>query len=208
MLTDLNLVNMIKKMIKKAVVELPEDVEQALKNAYVKEKNDTAKTILSAILKNLQLAKKLQRPICQDTGVPIFYVLIGKNFPYKFNLEDTITKAIKEATDEIPLRPNSVNPLTHQNTGDNTGRFIPYIHCEIVDGSDLKVVYLPKGAGSENQSRLLMLNPSEDFESIKEKILKIIVESVAQSCPPVIIGIGIGGGADISLYLAKKALLR
>jgi fumarate hydratase subunit alpha len=208
MIDKKKLLKAIKQIVKKASVELPEPVIQRLNQAYINENSEPAKTILSSILENVDLAKKLNRPICQDTGVPIFYVEIGKNFKIDFDIEDILKTAIRESTKGVPLRPNAVDPLTDENTNDNTGRFIPFINYELKDNDKLKITYFPKGAGSENQSHLFMLNPSDGLNRVKKVVYDWVVSKVAQSCPPVIVGIGIGGGSDIALQLAKKALLR
>ncbi|MHA1408993.1 MAG: fumarate hydratase [Candidatus Odinarchaeia archaeon] len=208
MMNERKMVNAVKKMIKKAVTELPEDVTRRIKDALEREEHEPARIILSSIIKNINLAKEMSKPICQDTGVPIFYVEIGTRYKVSFNLERVLIKAMQESTSEIPLRPNSVDPLTNKNTGDNTGRFIPYINYEVIEGDDLKITYFPKGAGSENQSQLFMLNPSEGFNQIEDIIYDSVIKKAAQACPPIIIGVGLGGGADIALHLAKKALTR
>ncbi len=199
----------VKNIIAEASLNIPEDVIAALKAAYESEKKPTAKTVLNSILNNIQLAKTLRKPICQDTGLPLFIVEIGRNFDNcKIDYENLFTKAVKEATAEIPLRPNCVHPLTSLNTGDNTGRMAPLIVYQFNDSNKLKITYFPKGAGSENQTGLYMLTPSTSLKNIKKIILKHIIEKAALSCPPIIIGIGLGGAADTALYLAKKALLR
>ncbi len=209
MIVEEDFLKAVKNLISKASLELPEDVIAALKKAYELEKTPSARAILNSILNNIQLAKTLRRPICQDTGLPLFIVEIGRNFNNcRIDYENILAKAVKEATKEIPLRPNCVDPLTDLNTGDNTGRMAPIIFYNFNDSDRLTVTYFPKGAGSENQTGLYMLTPSTPIKNIKKIILTHIVEKAALSCPPVIVGVGLGGGADTALYLAKKALLR
>ncbi len=198
--------------IKKAVCELPEDVVEALKKAYEREESEIAKIQLDAILKNIEVAKKEALPMCQDTGTQTFFVEIGADFkcaPGDMKLlKDTIAKAVRRATAEVPLRPNAVDPFTKKNSRDNTGRFIPSITWDFVDGSDITITALPKGGGSENQSALGMIKPTEGLEGAKKFVIDRILEAGGEPCPPTIIGVCIGGGADLSMKLAKKALLR
>lgn len=146
--------------------------------------------------------------MCQDTGTITFFVEAGVENPYLKGLKEKLINATKRATVEIPLRPNAVDLLTNKNSGDNTGRFVPIIHWELVEGDKIKIYVLPKGGGSENCSALAMLNPSEGIEGVKKFIVKTVIKGGGKPCPPIIVGVGIGGGADFALKLAKKALLR
>jgi len=196
------------ELIRKAEVNLPKDVFEALKKAYEKENSKIAKSQLKLIIENVNLAKELNIPICQDTGVINFFIKIGREFKSSFNIKEIVFKAVKNATKEIPLRPNIVHPFTRVNSNDNTGRFIPYIHLEQVEGDFMEVTVFPKGAGSENLSTLKMFNPNDDLEVIKKFILEVSAEKLGKACPPGRIGIGIGGTADVAQLLSKKALLR
>lgn len=200
--------NVAKKLLKLAVTELPQDVEQALQRAYGEEESETGKTQLEAILKNVELAKKTRKPMCQDTGVIIFYLKAGSQIKGLDKIEDALIKATKKATNEVPLRPNAVNPFKRKNTGDNTGRYIPFIHWEIVPGNELEITAFPKGGGSENVCVLGMLSPGEGITGLKRFVVDTLIKSGAKPCPPNILGVAIGGGADIVMKLAKKALLR
>jgi len=146
--------------------------------------------------------------MCQDTGTITYFIEVGKDFPLILELGDIIREAVAEATKKIPLRPNTVNPWTHENPGNNTGRFIPWINLEFTDGDTALIHVLPKGGGSENTSRQWMISPGLGIRGIKEVIVKTVYEAGGKPCPPIIVGVGVGGGADISLKLAKKALLR
>ncbi|MEM0351057.1 MAG: fumarate hydratase [Archaeoglobaceae archaeon] len=196
----------LKEMIFKAHTELPEDVLDAIKRAYKAEENEIAKRNLEIILENVELAKKTGLPICQDTGVPFFFVEIGKELELGFDVRDAIVRAVREMTPKL-LRPNAVHPITRKNSGDNTGIGVPIINLEIVEGDRLRIVYLPKGAGSENVSALKMLLPTE-VEKIKRFVLEVVANAMGLPCPPIIVGLGIGGSFDLSAKLAKKALLR
>ncbi|ALM73993.1 fumarate hydratase alpha subunit [Thermococcus barophilus] len=195
----------IVETIRKASIYLPPDVKEALKRAYEQEKSNTAKAQLRAILDNVELAEKLKRPICQDTGIMMFYVKAGYNFPALNVIEGALIRATKRATQEIPLRPNSVNPFTGENSGDNTGRFIPYIHWELVPGDEVEITVVPKGGGSEYPAVYRMIPPGRGLEGLKETVVDAILSAGAMPCPPTIVGVGVGGGADIAMTLAKKA---
>ena len=194
-------------LIKQAVVYLPNDIKAALNKAYADETSEIGKTQLKAILDNVALAEKLQAPICQDTGTITFYVKAGADAENLGRVEDALVAATRRATVEVPLRPNAVNPFTAKNSGDNTGRQIPQIHWEIVPGDSLEVTVLAKGGGSENVCMLGMLAPSEGLKGLKRFAVDAVVKAGAQPCPPTILGVGVGGGADAAIALAKKALL-
>ncbi|MBC7129751.1 fumarate hydratase [Candidatus Bathyarchaeota archaeon] len=195
-------------LIKQAVTRLPSDVKEALKKAYMEETSKLGKVQLKNILENVELAEKLNAPICQDTGSIIFYLKAGSEIANLNFVEDALIKATRRATKEIPLRPNAVNPLTQRNSEDNTGKFVPYIHWEITSGDFLEVTVMPKGGGSENVSSLGMLLPSEGLDAIKKFVVNSVLKAGAKPCPPTVIGVAVGGGADIAMTLAKKALLR
>jgi len=196
------------RLLKLAVTELPKDVKAALTEAYRQETSKVAKSQLKAILDNVELAERTGAPICQDTGLTSFYLNAGYKFDGLESVEDALRKATVRATREVPLRPNSVNPFTQENSGDNTGRYVPQIHWRLVPGDTLEITVLPKGGGSENVSALGMLNPSQGIAGIKKFVVDAVIAAGAKPCPPVIIGVAIGGGADMALNLAKKSLLR
>ncbi len=200
--------NVAFNLLKQAVIYLPEDVKQALRKAYAEETGEAGKTQLKAVLDNVELAEKYQAPICQDTGTIVFYVKAGAVSKNLDKIEEALTKATRKATVEVPLRPNSVNPFTQKNSGDNTGRLIPYVNWEIVPGDSIEITVMPKGGGSENTCVMGMLVPGEGIEGLKKFVVDAVMRAGAKPCPPNILGIGIGGGADISIKLAKKALLR
>ncbi|MEM3579311.1 MAG: fumarate hydratase [Candidatus Bathyarchaeia archaeon] len=200
--------NVAFNLIKQAVIYLPEDVKQALKKAYEDETSEAGKTQLKAILDNIELAEKYQAPICQDTGTIIFYVNAGANVRGLDKVEGALINATRKATKEIPLRPNAVDPFTQKNSGDNTGRFIPYINWEMMPGDTLELTVMTKGGGSENVCLTGMLVPGEGINGLKKFVIESIIKAGAQPCPPAIVGVAMGGGADIAMKLAKKALLR
>jgi len=200
--------NVAFNIIKQAVIYLPEDVKQALRNAYVKETSANAKTQLKVILSNIALAEENQAPICQDTGTITFYVKAGEKMNGLGEVEEALLSATRKATREIPIRPNAVNPFTQKNSGDNTGRYVPHVIWEIVAGDSLDLTVMPKGGGSENVCATRMLLPSEGINGLKKFVIDTVVKAGSKPCPPNILGVAIGGGSDIAMTLAKEALLR
>ena len=201
-----NFIRSIADLLRKAEIELPDDVVSAIRKAETAEESQVAKSQLQAILMNIELAKRHGVPMCQDTGIMIFFVEIGTEFQPGFDLEAAIREAVILATVEVPLRPNAVDPLTRKNSLDNTGVGIPDIHWKFVPGNQLKITAAPKGAGSENMSSLRMFNPTETG-NIKNFVLETVMNAGGMPCPPLTIGIGIGGSFDAAARLAKEALL-
>jgi fumarate hydratase subunit alpha len=195
-------------LLRLAVTDLPIDVKNRLRYALDIETDATARSQLEAILENIKLAKEQVIPMCQDTGIQIFYVTVGHKFPLLAKLPQIFNSAVRRATKEIPLRPNTVDPIAHKNPGDNTGFHIPWVNWKIIEGEDLEITVFPKGGGSENVCQLGMLTPGMGIKGMKRFIIDSIIAAGAKPCPPIIIGIGLGGGADICLKLAKEALLR
>ncbi|MBX5329219.1 MAG: fumarate hydratase [Candidatus Bathyarchaeota archaeon] len=200
--------NVAFNILKQAVIYLPDDVKQALKKAYAEETSEVGNTQLKAILDNIELAEKYQAPVCQDTGTIIFYIKAGSKAKDLDKIEEALVNAVRKATKEIPLRPNAVDPFTQKNSGDNTGRFIPHVNWEIVPGDSIELTVMTKGGGSENVCVTGMLVPGEGIKGLKRFVIDAVIKAGAQPCPPTILGIAMGGGADISMKLAKKALLK
>jgi fumarate hydratase subunit alpha len=197
----------IVELIRRAETHLPSDVVTALEEAY-KVELGIAKTQIEAILTNIKLAKNSLRPMCQDTGIQTFFVDIGIDSPYISIIKKMIINAVKTATKEIPLRLNTVHPLTNKNHNDNLGLFMPIITWDLIEGDEVNIFALPKGGGSENMSRLGMLKPGVGIKGVKDFVVDEVIKAGGQPCPPTVVGVGIGGGADVSLKLGKKALLR
>jgi len=200
--------NVAVNLLRLAVTELPNDVKAALKNAYDKERSPMGKIQLKAILDNIRLAEEKGAPICQDTGLISFYLKAGSQFEGLDRIEKILKKAVIRATVEVPLRPNTLDPFTQKNANNNTGRHVPHIHWKIVSGDFLEITAFPKGGGSENMCALKMLKPAEGLSGLKKFVVESVVKAGGMPCPPTIIGVGIGGGADIAMELAKTALLR
>jgi fumarate hydratase subunit alpha len=192
------------KAFREAVISLPPDVKRAILHAAEAETNPVAKGELSNIIKNIAEAERLNVPLCQDTGVPVVYLTIPPDIPLTPDLYHAVARGVRGATTDVPLRPNVVDALTRHNTHDNTGAGMPAIHVK--PGDTLTVTVLPKGAGAENVSRIAMLLPSR-----KDEIGKFVVETMllaeGRPCPPVVLGVGIGGTFDGAAALAKEALL-
>ena len=206
MITQKQIEDTICSLYRDSVIELPEDIKNALKKAYDNETNETARLNLKAILENIEAAHKNSIPMCQDTGLPIVFVKLGS--VKVENLYKGIRNGVEKATKKVPLRPNVVDPFTRENTGTNTGKGIPLVDVEIVEGDYLELTIFPKGFGSENNNALKMGLPGEGVEGVKNFVLETVLAAGGKPCPPTRIGVGIGGSSDYALKLAKKALLR
>lgn len=191
------------RLLREAETSLPPWVQRLIEQAFERETNRVAKSQLQFILQNVRTAQSESLPMCQDTGLLIFNVQKGRNLNVDFDFREAIAEGVRRATLEVPLRPNVVDPLSRKNTGDNTGVMLPNLIVDEVDGDGLRITAFPKGAGSENMSLVEMLNPADDpFDSILQNIAK----RAANSCPPLFLGIGIGGTFDMAARLAKRAL--
>ena len=206
MITQKQIEDTISQLYRDSVIELPEDVKNALRKAYDNENNETAKLNLKAVLDNIDAAHQNGIPMCQDTGLPIVFVKLGS--VKVENLYQGIKKGVELATQEVPLRPNVVDPFTRKNTGTNTGKGIPLVDVELVEEDYIKLTIFPKGFGSENNNAMKMALPGEGLEGVKKFVLDTVVAAGGKPCPPTRIGVGIGGSSDYALKLAKKALLR
>ena len=192
------------RLLTTAATTLPADVLEALERARQTETSPVAKVQLDTILKNVGLGGMHLLPMCQDTGLALFY-LTG---PCDEGIIPAIRRGVERATRTIPLRPNVVGPISRTNSGNNLGVMMPLVHFEPASHEHLDITLMMKGAGSENMSALRMLTPAQGIKGIKEFILDTIVSAGGKPCPPVIVGVGIGGTADLACHLAKKALLR
>jgi len=199
-------VNAAKEAIKEAETSVPSWVKSKIKKSIDEEK-EVASNQLNNILKNINIASEKNKPLCQDTGIPIFFLRIGTEFPVNFPLRSAFEDAMELATEEIPLRPSIVNPFNRKNSGNNVGDKVPILNTEIVEGSNsFEITAFPKGAGSENLSKQWMLLPDE-VNDIDSYIVDAVDKAGGKPCPPLILGIGIGGSFDYSTNLAKKALI-
>ncbi|MFH1200128.1 MAG: fumarate hydratase [Candidatus Micrarchaeota archaeon] len=191
----------VQEMLGKAVCELPKDAVRALEKAHDGETDKVAKAQLALILKNIGLAAKKKAPMCQDTGTLTFYVRgerLGKE------VADGVRDGVRKATESVPLRPNSVDPISRKNLGNE-----PIINYEVADVGKgcVEISVIPKGAGCENMSALAMLTPADGIDGAKKFILRTVAQKGKNACPPLTIGIGIGGTSEQAAELAKKAFL-
>ncbi|WP_296877976.1 fumarate hydratase [Thomasclavelia sp.] len=202
-----DIIKTVKKLCIEAACNLPEDVFNALKNKEAKEPYPLAKKTLDVLIENAALAKAKQMPICQDTGMAFIYVTIGQEVHVDGNLKEAINEGVRLGYQEGYLRKSVVDdPLFERiNTKDNTPAII---YFDIVPGDIFKIVVAPKGFGSENMSQVKMLKPSDGVDGIKDFVLKVVNDAGPNACPPMVIGVGIGGSFDKVTMLAKQAMLR
>jgi fumarate hydratase subunit alpha len=193
-----------------ALKDIPQDLRDALADARQKETSTTGQRVLDTIIRNVAIADEGQKLVCQDTGIAVYYCRVGENFPlHPARIYEALYDGTARATEEHPLRSNTVHTLTRENTGANVGHRVPIVHWEFVqdwDGLDVKCV--PKGSGSENMSFLKMCTPADGVAGIKRFVLDSIVGAGGKPCPPGIAGVGIGGSADYAMHLAKEAIAR
>lgn len=199
--------NEVKRLWMEANFELPEDVLDALKISLKKESSEMGREVLKKIIENAKIASEKKIPICQDTGFPVVFIYIGQDVRVEGGeMRIAVEEGIRQGTIEGFLRSSIVsNPLERINTGDNTP---PVIHTEIVPGEILKIVVVPKGAGSENMSGLKMLKPADGKNGVKEFVVAQVKKAGANACPPMVVGVGIGGTIEKAVFLAKKASAR
>ncbi len=201
-----DIIDAVATMCVRANTELPDDVRAKFEQAMANEDSASAKEVLRQLLENADLAMKTKLPLCQDTGLAVFFVEIGEDLTVEGgNVKDAINKGVRKGYGEGYLRKSACDPLTRKNTGDNTPAII---HFDIVPGDKLKIAYMAKGGGAENMSRVTMLAPAQGWEGIKKFVIERIAEAGPNPCPPTIVGIGVGGTFDHSARIAKKALLR
>lgn len=197
----------IKEMCIQANHYLAPDMEKAMREAYDKESKPLAKQILGQLLENLDIAGEDMIPICQDTGMAVVFLKIGQDVHFEGgSVEEAVNEGVRRGYEEGYLRKSVVgDPLLRVNTKDNTPAVI---HYEIVPGDQVEITLAPKGFGSENMSKILMLKPADGAEGVKEAILNTVREAGPNACPPVVVGVGIGGTFEKAAILAKKALTR
>jgi tartrate/fumarate subfamily iron-sulfur-dependent hydro-lyase alpha chain len=199
-----------KELYIRALKILPPDIKQGLARLDAAETSPRAKKVLGTIIKNISVAEETDNLTCQDTGVPIYNVTIGRNVEVDgVDLEAAITRGCARATNEHPLRSSVVHPITRVNDQTSCGIRIPAIHFSYSDRpEELTIQMIPKGSGSENNSWLKMAVPAEGVDAIKIFVIDCVLEAGGKTCPPTIVGVGVGGSADLCVALAKLAAIR
>jgi fumarate hydratase subunit alpha/L(+)-tartrate dehydratase alpha subunit len=190
--------------------DIPPDVRSAIQRALDAESSPNAQAVLKTMLRAISIADERGMLVCQDTGIPIFWVDIGTRFQVDaVKLAQALERGTERATLEHPLRSSIVSPIKRENRQTSTGYRIPVIHWDFVEDADyLDLLMMPKGSGSENMSFLKMLVPGDGLSGAKRFVLDCVIESGGNPCPPTIIGIGLGGTSDLCMKLAKKATTR
>ncbi len=202
-----DIVKNIKEMCIEANHYLSRDMDKAMKEAAVSEKSELGKKILDQLQDNLKIAAEEMIPICQDTGMAVIFLEVGQDVHFEgMAIEDAVNEGVRQGYTEGFLRKSVVgDPLLRENTKDNTPAVI---HYSIVPGDKVKITMAPKGFGSENMSRVFMLKPADGIEGVKNAILTAVKDAGPNACPPMVVGVGIGGTFEKCALLAKKALTR
>ena len=199
-----------KELYIRALKMLPPDIKEGFKRLDSRESDATGKAILGTMIRNITVAEDTNNLLCQDTGIPIYNVTIGANVDVDgYALKQAIIKGCERATKEHPLRSSVVHPTTRKNEHTSCGRQVPVINIDFVPQADtLAIEMIPKGSGSENNSWLKMAIPAEGIDAIKTFVIDCVLEAGGKSCPPVIVGVGVGGTADLCVHLSKVAATR
>jgi fumarate hydratase subunit alpha/L(+)-tartrate dehydratase alpha subunit len=194
----------------RALKLLPPDIKSGFVQLAANETGETARSVLSTMMMNIEVAENTNNLLCQDTGVPIYNVLIGRGVEFDGHaLKQAIRSGCERATREHPLRSSVVHPITRQNNHTSCGPEVPVIHIDFTDESDvLSIEMIPKGSGSENNSFLKMAIPAEGLDAIKVFVVDCVLGAAGKTCPPTIVGVGIGGTSDLCVALAKRAATR
>lgn len=202
-----DIVKNIKEMCIEANHYLSKDMDKALKDATASEKSELGKKILNQLQENLKIAAEEMIPICQDTGMAVIFLEVGQDVHFEgMAIEDAVNEGVRQGYTEGYLRKSVVgDPIIRENTKDNTPAVI---HYSIVPGNKVKITLAPKGFGSENMSRVFMLKPADGIEGVKNAILTAVKDAGPNACPPMVVGVGIGGTFEKCAILAKKALTR
>jgi fumarate hydratase subunit alpha len=205
--TYVQIVSAVKSLCMEANYDLGSDVVSAFQHALHQEKSEIGKDVLNQLILNAKIASTERAPMCQDTGMAVFFIELGQDCHITGgSLYDAVNAGIRQGYKEGYLRNSIVkDPLNRQNTGDNTPGVI---HVELVQGDRCTIHMAAKGFGSENMSRLTMLKPADGMEAVKEFILETVMLAGPNACPPMVVGVGLGGNFEKSAYLAKKSLLR
>jgi len=198
-----------KELYIRALKHLPPDVKQGFDALARRETDAGAKRMLATMIRNISVAEDTDNLLCQDTGIPIYNVWIGRGVQVDgVALKEAIRKGCERATREYPLRSSVVHPITRVNEHSSCGRGVPVIHVDFSEREALEIEMVPKGSGSENNSWLRMAVPAEGVDAIKTFVVDCVLEAGGKTCPPTIVGVGVGGTADLCVHLAKAAATR
>lgn len=199
-----------KELYIRALKQLPPDIKTGFDRLAAKESNATAQSILGTMIKNISVAEDTDNLLCQDTGIPIYNVWIGRDVSLDgMALKAAIRKGCERATREYPLRSSVVHPITRKNEHTSCGIEVPVIHLDFIDAPGMiKLEMVPKGSGSENNSYLRMAIPAEGLQAVKTFVIDSVLASGGKTCPPTIVGVGVGGTSDLCVALAKRAATR
>jgi tartrate/fumarate subfamily iron-sulfur-dependent hydro-lyase alpha chain len=198
-----------KELYIRALKLLPPDVKQGFDALAKRETDAGAKRMLGTMIRNISVAEDTDNLLCQDTGIPIYNVSIGRGVEVDgVALKEAIRKGCERATKEYPLRSSVVHPVTRKNEHTSCGRGIPVIHVDFSEDDALVIEMIPKGSGSENNSWLRMAVPAEGVDAIKTFVVDCVLDAGGKTCPPTIVGVGVGGTADLCVHLAKLAATR
>ena len=197
------------ELLRIAATELPIEYVEEMDKLMEATEGSVGKAQLRNILEDTDIARSSSRPMCQDTGIVAFIVKVGDRFPLRSELRDILVRATKRATEEVPLRPNAVD-MFKGNTGNNVGLngYVPIIYWDLVPGDSLKITTMPKGGGSSNIAAHRMLKPGLGIKGVKQFIIEAVAKAGSLGCPPYFVGVGVGGGEDLCMKLAKNALLK
>lgn len=199
------IVKSVKDMIGEACFTLADGVMDALKAAEKGEAVSASSFALGAIIENARIASENHIPVCQDTGMAVIFAKIGVDVHFNGDFNEAVNEGVRQGYKENNCRSSVLDPLTRKNTSDNTPAII---HVTLCPGDKVELTFLPKGFGSENMSKLYMLTPAAEKEGVMDKIVEAVTSAGANPCPPIIVGVGIGGTADYAMQIAKEALLR
>ena len=199
-----------KELYIRALKLLPPDIKAGFKGLAARETDATAQNVLGTMIRNITVAEDTDNLLCQDTGIPIYNVWIGRNVEVDgVTLKEAIRKGCSRATKEHPLRSSVVHPVTRKNEHSSCGRHVPVIHFDYTDKAEtLEIEMIPKGSGSENNSFLKMAIPADGVDAIKTFVIDCVLEAGGKTCPPTIVGVGVGGTADLCVHLSKVAATR
>jgi fumarate hydratase subunit alpha len=197
------------ELLRIAATELPSEYVESMEKGLRETVGSVGKAQMKNILENVDIARSSSKPMCQDTGIVAFMIKVGDDFPLRSKLKEVLINATRRATSEIPLRPNAVD-MFQGNTRDNVGLngHVTIFYIDLVKGNELKIIAMPKGGGSTNIAAHRMLKPGLGWKGIKQFVIEALSNAGSLGCPPYFVGVGIGGGEDLCMILAKKALLR